>query len=168
MKKGFILAGLWLSAALAQKVVGVYTLTPTPLPALNPYLLPQELSLAQAAGFPRLDLPSLGSGLYPLGDNRFLSLTDRGPNLDCARGSGKVFPVPRFTPSLVYFRLEGREAWVERSLPLYTPKGRPVTGLPNRPQDDLPFLDISCTVRLAYDPNGLDPEDVVVLPENRG
>jgi hypothetical protein len=168
MKKGFILAGLWLSAALAQKVVGVYTLTPTPLPALNPYLLPQELSLAQAAGFPRLDLPSLGSGLYPLGDNRFLGLTDRGPNLDCARGSGKVFPVPRFTPSLVYFRLEGREAWVERSLPLYTPKGRPVTGLPNRPQDDLPFLDTSCTARLAYDPNGLDPEDVVVLPENRG
>ena len=106
--------GLWLGLAVlglpslagAQeaKVVGMYTLPPMDLKMLNPHLFEEDIREAQARGWAKVDQPGIGSGLFYLGNGRFLGLTDRGPNGDCP--GGKFFPLPRFAPALLPFRLE--------------------------------------------------------------
>jgi alkaline phosphatase len=148
--------------ALAQELVGAYPLLPTPVQALNPHLTAEEVAEALKRGWPRSDQPSPGSGLFYLGQGRFLGLTDRGPNGDCPKG--KYFPLPRFAPSLAFFRLEGQALRLEQSLPLRNPAGKPLTGLPNLPGEDVPFADASCQAELPRDPDGMDPEDVAPAP----
>ncbi|BDG29787.1 esterase-like activity of phytase family protein [Thermus thermophilus] len=159
-----LLASLALGLALAQepRLVGVYILPPTPIRALNPFLSPQEVEAALKVGWPTAERPSLGSGLFYLGNGRFLGVTDRGPNGDCP--GGKFFPLPRFAPTLAFFRLEGDALRLERALPLRNLGGKPLTGLPNRPGEDIPFADKACQARLPLDPDGLDVEDVAVTP----
>ncbi|AFV77343.1 hypothetical protein Theos_2356 (plasmid) [Thermus oshimai JL-2] len=152
--------------AMAGQLLGEYTQPPMPLRLLNPHLPVGALLAAQERGWPRADLPGIGSGLVYLGNGRYLGLTDRGPNGDCP--GGKFFPLPGFAPALVPFRLEGGAIQVEGALPFLTPAGRPITGLPNREGEDVPYADATCRERLALDPNGMDPEDVAVLPEGRG
>ncbi|GLV48475.1 hypothetical protein TJA_16280 [Thermus sp. LT1-2-5] len=155
-----LLAGL----ALAQgtSVTGVYTLPPTPIQVLNPHLSQEEVEAASRKGWPVSDRPGLGSGLFYLGGGRFVGVTDRGPNGDCP--GGKFFPLPRFSPTVVFFRLEGQEIRLERALPLRNPRGAPLSGLPNLPGEDVPFVDSRCQVRLPLDPDGVDVEDVAVTP----
>ncbi len=165
MRNPFLLLTL-LSAGLAlgqgAQVVGVYTLPPTPIRVLNPHLSQEEVAESQRAGWPATDRPAIGSSLYYLGDGRFLGSTDRGPNGDCP--GGKFFPLPRFAPSLVFFRLEGREIRLERSLPLRNLGGKLISGLPNLPGEEVPFTDKECKTRLSLDPDGVDVEDVVATP----
>jgi alkaline phosphatase len=160
---GFLYLALG-SLALAQAVVGVYPLPPTPIRALNPHLTPEEVERALRAGWPTETLPSLGSGLAYLGGGRFVGLTDRGPNGDCPDGRGKWFPLPRFAPALVFLRLEAGALKLDRALPLKNPLGKPVTGLPNLPGEDRPFADKACGEPLPLDPDGLDTEDVAPTP----
>ncbi len=160
----FVLASLVLGLALAQepRVVGVHTLPPTPIQALNPFLSPQEVEAALKRGWPTAQRPSLGSGLFYLGNGRFVGLTDRGPNGDCP--GGKFFPLPRFAPALAFFRLGEGAVLLEKTLSLRNLGGKLLTGLPNRPSEDIPFADKDCRERLPLDPDGLDPEDVAVAP----
>ncbi|MFX6209424.1 hypothetical protein ABTF46_19075, partial [Acinetobacter baumannii] len=77
----------------------------------------------------------IGSGLYYLGNGRFLGLTDRGPNGDCPEGkSGLFFPLPGYAPTLVPFRLDqaNRLLRLEEPLPLRALGGRLLSGLPSR------------------------------------
>jgi len=164
--RGSLAFPLALGLALGQSLQGTYLLPPTPIQRLLPYLAPEEVRRAVEAGWPRTDQPALGSGLAYLGQGRFLGVTDRGPNGDCP--GGKFFPLPRFAPSLVFFRLEGDRILVERSLPLRNPIGKPISGLPNLEGEDIPFADQTCQSRLSLDPDGLDVEDVAVLPGGRG
>nr|WP_279232335.1 esterase-like activity of phytase family protein [Thermus albus] len=106
----------------------------------------------------------MGSGLFHLGNGRFVGVTDRGPNGDSPDKKGKYFPLPRFTPSPLFFRLEGTGIVLERSLPLQNLTGKPLSGLPNLPGENLPFRDKACREPLALDPDGLDVEDVAVAP----
>ncbi|GAA6755737.1 esterase-like activity of phytase family protein [Thermus thalpophilus] len=143
-------------------MTGVYTLPPTPIQTLNPHLSPEEVEAASRKGWPVTDRPAIGSGLFYLGGGRFLGVTDRGPNGDCP--GGKSFPLPRYSPTLVFFCLEGQEIRLERGSPLRNPKGGPITGLPNLPGEDVPFVDRHCQVRLPLDPDGVDVEDVALTP----
>ena len=166
MRRALAVLALGGGATLAQvaEVIGVFALPPTPIERLNPHLRPAEVAASREAGWPVTDRPSLGSGLFYLGDGRFLGVTDRGPNGDCPDKKGKYFPLPRFTPSLVFFRLEGTAMVLERSLPLQNLGGKPISGLPNLPGEETPFRDRACRGPLDLDPDGLDVEDVVLAP----
>ncbi|WP_318774258.1 esterase-like activity of phytase family protein [Thermus sp.] len=150
------------------QVVGPYALPPTPIRALNPHLREAEVQEALRRGWPVADRPAIGSGLAYLGGGRFLGLTDRGPNGDCP--GGKFFPLPRFAPALVPFRLDeaGRAIRLEAPLLLRTPGGSPLTGLPNREGEDIPFAAADCKEKLPLDPSGVDTEDLAVLPGGKG
>ncbi|TFU26335.1 esterase-like activity of phytase family protein [Thermus tengchongensis] len=150
------------------QVVGVYSLPPTPIRALNPHLRQEDVDEALRRGWPVADRPALGSGLFYLGNGRFLGLTDRGPNGDCP--GGKFFPLPRFAPVLLPFRLDeaSKTIRLEAPLPLRTPGGAPLTGLPNREGEDVPFASAECKEKLPLDPSGVDTEDVAVFPDGRG
>ncbi|RDI95181.1 esterase-like activity of phytase family protein [Meiothermus sp. QL-1] len=160
----FISLALGAGLALGQggQVVGVYTLPPTPIRTLNPHLTQADVESSLKAGWPVSDRPALGSSLAYLGQGRFVGSTDRGPNGDCP--GGKYFPLPGFTPSLLFFRLEGKEIRLEKSLPLHNLGGRRVSGLPNLPGEDVPFANKECRERLPLDPDGLDVEDIAIAP----
>ncbi len=135
--------------------------------------------------FPRGFPPGIGSGLAYTGKDangtlHFLGLTDRGPNGDSPEyplgsgrtGASKVFPSPAFHPSLVQIEVRKDGARVTGMKPLQGPDG-PVTGLP------LPAGFVGSTAETALtdelralapgtDPHGLDPEGVVVDPEDPG
>lgn len=166
-------ASILLLLALGQggtgpSVLRAFALPPTPIGVLNPHLAPQEVEEASRRGWATLDQPALGSGLAYLGGGRFLGLTDRGPNGDCP--GGKFFPLPRFAPTLLPFRLEEATGRIrlEAPIPLRTPGGAPITGLPNREGEDVPYRDSRCQETLPLDPSGVDTEDVAVLPGGRG
>lgn len=173
--------GLWLGLAVlglpslagAQeaKVVGMYTLPPMDLKMLNPHLFEEDIREAQARGWAKVDQPGIGSGLFYLGNGRFLGLTDRGPNGDCPKGKdGLYFPLPRFAPAVVVFRLEeaGKRLRLEASLPLKAPNGSFLSGLPSREDQKPAYVDASCNTPLQRDAGGVDPEDVASLPGGQG
>jgi len=111
-------------------------------------------------------LGGLGSGLFSIGHDEFWTITDRGPNGEPA-DDVRTFLVPEFTPTLVKIRLDGSKAKVLTVLPLSTPDGDPVTGLPPfvAKGDPKPALaDGKVSDRLT-NPNGLDPEGVVVTAD---
>ncbi len=111
------------------------------------------------------------------------SITDRGPNIDCADAkeltgrstaemcagdaTGKIFPMPAFTPTLYKLRLTPAGAVeVLTALPLKGTSGKPITGLPN------PLTHATTEVAygidgkaIAPDPSGLDTEAVVRLAD---
>ncbi len=162
---------LSLASAQEAKVVGVYTLPPVGIATLNPQLSAADVQQAYARGWPTSDRPGIGSGLYYLGNGRFLGLTDRGPNGDCPEGkSGLFFPLPGYAPTLVPFRLDqaNRLLRLEEPLPLRALGGRLLSGLPSREDQQNGYSDSSCTAVLPKDPGGGDPEDVAVLPGGRG
>lgn len=163
---GALSFSLWTLFTLGQSLLEKSFLRPLPLAILNPHLTQEDLQAAQRAGFARQDTPSPGSGLVALGRGRYLALTDRGPNGKCPGGAS--FPVPRFTPSIVFLQEEGGSLKVEKSLPLKDVQGRPISGLPNQKErDDVPHGDAACKTLLPYDPGGIDPEDIALLPDGR-
>ena len=111
-----------------------------------------------------VELGGIGSGLFPLGRNEYWTVTDRGPNGEV--GDARTFIVPEFTPTLVRVRARGTDLQVLETIPLTTPAGEPVTGLPNFAVagDPAPVL-ADGTTPVAYNGNGLDTEGVVRTPD---
>jgi phytase-like protein len=105
------------------------------------------------------------SGLYPLdrdGD-RFVTLTDRGPNgdVECDGVAGKEIFVPAFAPRLIEFTVDREGIELERVRPLRVGT-QLATGLANLPTDESSFTS-SCRL-LPNDPFGVDSEGVVLDP----
>jgi len=111
-------------------------------------------------------LGGLGSGLFSVGHNEFWAVTDRGPNGEPA-DDVRTFIVPEFTPTLIKVRLDGAKAEVVTALPLTTPDGDPVTGLPPfvAKGDPKPALANGKPSVNLVNPNGLDTEGVVATDD---
>ncbi|MBI2256466.1 MAG: esterase-like activity of phytase family protein [Proteobacteria bacterium] len=128
----------------------------------------------------------VGSALFHApgdADNVFYSITDRGPNIDCAEAeellgadfnkmcagdkSAKVFPQPDFVPTIQRLELgEGGKFAVKEMIKLSDASGKPISGLPNP-------LKVAKTEHaydkdgkpVEFDPNGLDTEGLVRLSD---
>ncbi len=103
----------------------------------------------------------MGSGLYRSfleGPNVYWMVTDRGPNP--MAGSLRTWPMPGFTPWLLKVRTNGTNMEVLQKLPILTPSGAPVTGIPNSSRDETP-KECDGVTNIPFNPNGLDTEDVV-------
>lgn len=127
-----------------------------------------ELATALANGLPYADLPAIGSGLQRLAGNHYVSITDRGPTFTRTTPTpGRVFPLPTYTPSLVFFRASGGEITPHTIVPIVVDDaGTPATGISNSASDDsVPFASPVATTQLSFNPNGLDLEDVHMLPD---
>jgi hypothetical protein len=129
-------------------------------------------------------LPAYGSGLAFKGKAadgtlEFYAITDRGPNGDgpnapvpgAAAGTlniSKVFPAPSFAPSFGLVSVGKAGAVLKSSTPLKISADKKLTGLP--PQSGLgstgetPLTDayVFDASKSNYDPNGLDPETLVL------
>ena len=118
--------------------------------------------LAAAEPYTLTDRPAIGSGLQHLFGPYFVSVTDRGPSSKPA--DKRFFPLPNFSPTIVVFKAIHDEIVPEGFLPLVVSKGGPgVTGLPNnKTNDSVPFYPPATP--LDYNPNGLDIEDLRLLP----
>lgn len=190
-------------ASCAPAVEETFAMPPTPLHLINGWLVTDAhavaLRNASAANpadchpggdplVPCYDTPAIGSGAAALGGGWYVGLTDRGPNQDCedladsgrhpaAEGKkGKGFPVPAFSPALIYYKLRrGRggggsrrgEVRFVKAVPLTGTRGERVSGLPNSLRDDTPY-DGNCVGEpLPYNVGGVDPEDVAPIPGTR-
>lgn len=111
-------------------------------------------------------LGGVGSGLFSLGHGEYWTITDRGPNGEPA-DDVRSFIVPDFTPTLVKVRLSGKSAKVLESLPLTTPDGDAVTGLPPfvGTADPRAVLADGKPSKKLSNPNGLDTEGVVATDD---
>jgi hypothetical protein len=148
------------------KVIGEYALGPLSL--ANFGVTEDELAAGVANGLPYTDLPSIGSGLQRLAGNHYVSITDRGPTFTRTTPTpGRVFPLPNYTPCLVFFRAAGGEIIPQSILPIVADDaGTPVTGISNSAADDsVPFESPTATTQLPFNPNGLDLEDVHMLSD---
>ena len=139
------------------QIIGTYSLAPAPLDSLNPFLL-QTRESAKARGLPIWDQPGIGSGLRNLGGGRFLSVTDRGPNGD--KGNDKYFTVPTFAPCIIESTVANSTWKITKSIFLRDKNGNPVSGLPNSVKDGIAYANKTGKEKIAYDPNGLDTEDI--------
>jgi alkaline phosphatase len=146
----------------SAQIIHTYTLSSYSL--LNFGYTQAELDIAQANGLTTTDHPAIGSGLQRLAGNYYISITDRGPNADRADGN-KAFPLPQYTPTIVLFQATNDQIVPEAVLPIVNDLGEGVTGIPNGPADDgTPYLTISSTTPLPFNPDGMDIEDVHTLP----
>lgn len=125
---------------------------------------------------------SYGSSLapHPTRPGYFYGLSDRGPNAATEAGrtpSGIIFLAPSYTPRIGLFRLtsEGKAELAETIL-LKDPKGRAITGLPNKNfggTGETPYHLDGSVVALdpdgdgvaGFDESGLDSEGLVALKD---
>jgi alkaline phosphatase len=131
-------------------------------------LTPAEIADGQANGLTRIDLPAIGSGLQRLAGNNYVSITDRGPTFTRTTPTpGRVFPLPNYTPSLVFFQAIGDQILPHTVIGIVVDDaGTPATGIPNSAtEDSVPFASPTATTPLSYNPNGMDIEDLHTLPD---
>jgi len=150
----------------SAKVLAVHTLAPLSLTHFGQ--TEEELVAAGANGLTRTDLPAIGSGLQRLAGNHFVGITDRGPAFARTLPSaGRIFPMPSFTPHIVFFRAGGGEIVAQTIMPIVIDDvGTPATGIANSATEDaFPFADATTTTPIPFNPNGLDPEDIHALPD---
>jgi len=127
-----------------------------------------DLAQAQANGLVSVNLPAIGSGLQRLAGNHFLAVTDRGPTFTRTTPTpGRVFPLPNYTPSLLFFNAGGGEIRLQNIVPIVVDDaGTPATGVSNSATDDsVPFSSPTATLQYAFNPNGMDVEDVHTLSD---
>jgi hypothetical protein len=100
------------------------------------------------------------------------TLTDRGPNGTVGSGDAerRTLLAPGFSPLLVRLRVPaendaGRVVDVEQMLPLTAASGAAVSGRPNGVGRDETILDAAGREALPPDPNGVDTEGLVVMPD---
>ena len=128
----------------------------------------EELATAQANGLPAIDLPALGSGLQHLGGNYYVGVSDRGPTFTRATPTpGRVYPLPDYTPTIVFFQARNGEIDPNSYLPIVVDDaGTPATGIAGSlAEDAVPFATPTATVPLGFNPNGLDVEDLHMLSD---
>lgn len=107
---------------------------------------------------------------HPIDSSLFYLITDRGPNIDYTgeQGTGKLFPVPGYSPRIGLFRMEkdGSVSLVKEII-LKTPEGKPITGLPN-PEGRGATGEIAYTLDgriLGTDDYGLDSEGIAAAKD---
>ncbi|MFI6326415.1 esterase-like activity of phytase family protein [Nonomuraea sp. NPDC050556] len=109
-------------------------------------------------------LGGVGSGLYPAGRRgEYWMVTDRGPNGEPKVNGEKrrTFPVPEFAPAIVRVAVRHGVATVAQTITIKNADGTPISGRPNQVgHDEVPYSWDGQT-QLAYDPGGLDTEDIV-------
>jgi hypothetical protein len=95
----------------------------------------------------------------------FWMITDRGPNGEISvNGETRVnFPVPEFTPFILKVKAAGGKLKIEQAMPIIS-GGKGVTGLSNSSRDETPY-NCSGQQKLAFNPNGLDTEGLVRMPD---
>lgn len=94
-------------------------------------------------------------------------LTDRGPNVDAARGGAKRLAAPDFVPHVGRFRLDGDRLELESTVELSSAAGRPLSGRPPAPLAGAAgeaAVDAS-GADLGADPDGVDSEGLVAMPD---
>jgi hypothetical protein len=109
-----------------------------------------------------------GSALAP--DPRapgyFYLLTDRGPNTDSNDADKKVFPMPRFTPQIGRFKLQGDKLVLVKTIEIKNAKGKKITGLPNPKYGNTGEIAVDMQGKeLGTDPDGLDTEGLVAMKD---
>jgi hypothetical protein len=153
----------------------------------------ERMDNASFKGGQTLDLVvGVGSGAFhsPNDPNdEFYTVTDRGPNIACGDSQallgvedfcvdngvvdeeGKIFPMPNFTPTIYKFNIDTGGAigakvgyQVMQAIKLMDRDDNPITGLTN------PLIGMTTENaydtdgnKLAFDPEGLDPEAIVKL-----
>lgn len=167
----------------------IYHLPSTPLAALNPWLrndshyqalLAVPCSPTAPSNSVCSNQPAIGSGLTQLSKKFFLGLTDRGPTVDCPNPndinfgnlpdsvpkSPTAFLLPALAPTILHFKLDETNNALKplKYVPLRGVDGKPISGLPNSPADDIPFTTGCLSDPLPFDPSGLDTEDIARIP----
>jgi len=180
----------FLTSVLALGLAGCGSLSPAGSPSSSvrypgvegtglPYAVMQKLGNAEGS---EIRLGGVGSSLapHPTLSGHFYAMSDRGPNAATEAGrqpSGIIFPMPAYNPRIHLYRLTSSGA-VELvdSIVLKDPKGRPVTGLPNKgygSTGETPYALDGSVVTLdpdgdgiaGYDESGIDPEGLVALKD---
>lgn len=150
-------------------VLATYQLPTTDISTLNPSMDLGDFAIAAKNGYPNPKIPGIGSALVPVPNkpNEFYMMTDRGPNFDNTNSSGKsygkTFPLPKFTPAIVHVKLDEGKIEIIRSIPIVDISGKPVTGISNNKDDELPYPS-DASSPMSFNPNGIDPEAMQLLP----
>lgn len=115
-----------------------------------------------------LRLGGLFSGLYHVfgePDNEFWATADRGPNGQVRVGNEtrRTFPIPEYSPVIYKIRTADNIS-ITQEIPIKTRSGKPVTGLSNTSNDEIPYT-FDGQTRLDFNPNGLDIEGLTRLPD---
>lgn len=144
-----------------------------------PYAVMQKVANAEGTEIRHGGFGSAMAG-HPTQPGYFYAMTDRGPNAATAAGvtpSGIIFLVPDYTPRIGLFRLTSQgKAELVSTLLLKDPKGRPITGLPNKnfgATGETPYNLDGSVVQLdpdgdgikGYDESGLDSEGLVAMKD---
>lgn len=150
-------------------VLATYQLPLTDVSTLNPGIDLGDFVVAAKNGYPNPKIPGIGSALVPVPNkpNEFYMMTDRGPNFDntnrSGKSHGKTFPLPKFTPAIVHVKLNQGKIEIIRSIPVVDNNGKPVTGISNNKDDELPYPSDNSSP-MGFNPNGIDPEAMQLLP----
>ncbi len=111
-------------------------------------------------------LGSIGSDLWRRPEdpsNEFWMITDRGPAglVNVSGQNRRTFPVPEYDPMILRVRVQNGSIVVLQTIPVVTQSGLAVTGIPNiQGRDEVPW-NFDGTIRLSFNPNGLDTEGLV-------
>jgi hypothetical protein len=116
-----------------------------------------------------LRLGGLFSGLYHVfgePDNEFWATADRGPNGQVRVGTEtrRTFPIPEYSPVIYKIRTVNDAISITQEIPIKTRSGKPVTGLSNTNNDEVPYT-FDGQTRLDFNPNGLDIEGLTRLAD---
>jgi alkaline phosphatase len=149
--------------AQAQSVKIIKQFTLPPLSYVDLGFTQEQVDQAFANGLAFTERPAVASGLQRLAGNHYLGVCDRGPTYTVA--TGRVFPLPTFTPTIFQLKTVANRIQVEWALPIVAnDAGDPVTGIPNSAtEDSVPLANAAGTL-LPYNPNGMDVEDIHTLP----
>jgi hypothetical protein len=136
---------------------------------LSTHVVPAESLTAGVVlgGLSDLSLGRTDAGEQAVGPALWV-ITDRGPNGTAGEGDAKrrTLLAPDFVPAIVRLRLPKRgDAVVEQVLPLAGISGKAFSGRPNGVGRDEPILDAAGATAVAPDPDGVDPEGLVAMPD---
>ena len=116
-----------------------------------------------------LRLGGIFSGIYHVfgePDNEFWATADRGPNGQVRVGNEtrRTFPIPEYSPVIYKIQTADNNISITQEIPIKTRSGKPVTGLSNTSNDEIPYT-FDGQTRLEFNPNGLDLEGLTRLPD---
>jgi hypothetical protein len=98
------------------------------------------------------------------GPDVFWAVTDRGPTRPTADGKARAYEVPDFNPALLEVMAAPSGVIVLQQLPILSPSGGSVSGLPNRVRAGESVVGPEGEP-LPVDPGGLDPRGLVRLAD---